>query len=95
MNPFEDRKVLRLARRLSKESICLNCFGRMFAKVSTGLTNRKRGEILSSALKLKPSKTCSVCGLLFDRLPSFSEIASKKLQKIEYSTFLVGTGLTG
>ncbi|RKX36631.1 MAG: tRNA pseudouridine(54/55) synthase Pus10, partial [Thermotogae bacterium] len=44
--------------------------------------------------KTDNKKTCVVCKNLFEELDKYVKIAEKKLKKIEFNNFLVGTKLT-
>jgi len=96
MLAFEKRKVLTIAKGVLKFGpVCDNCLGRQLANVSTGLTNRERGGILRSILKVKQTKEkCVVCDDIFKRLDEYADNAAKKLRKIEFDTFLVGTRMS-
>jgi len=93
---FEKRKVLTIAKGVLKFGpVCDNCLGRQLANVSTGLTNRERGGILRSILKVKQTKEkCVVCDDIFKRLDEYADNAAKRLRKIEFGTFLVGTRMS-
>jgi tRNA pseudouridine synthase 10 len=45
--------ILQIAERAMNYELCDHCFGRLFAKLSTGLSNEKRGYAIRSALRLK------------------------------------------
>lgn len=95
MKEFKDPKILRAAKRIAKKTkLCNNCFGRQFARVSTGMTNQKRGEILRELLGGKEPKKCSACGGLLQALQPWAVKAEKKLKGIEFSSFLVGSKLS-
>jgi len=92
---FGSENIQEIAKKiLKKGSICNNCLGRNFAHISTGLTNRKRGEILRKLLKEKKPKHCIICNDLFKNLEKWKKEALKKLKGIDYSSFLVGTKLS-
>ncbi len=93
---FEKKEILELAKKIfESRKICLNCLGRQFAQVSTGLTNKKRGEILLNLLKTKEkSEKCEICNDLFKNLDFWAERAVKKLKNKDFKTFLVGTKLS-
>ena len=88
------------ARKIVEEGpICDHCLGRQFAKVSSGLSNASRGEILKAALKergveLEEGK-CWVCNGLFEEIDTWVERARERLRDYEFSTFLVGTKVSG
>ena len=75
--------------------ICDSCLGRQFGTVSTGMTNEFRGKIIRKILEQKPLKgRCEICNGLFQGgIEKLAKKAIKKLEKIEYSTFVVGTRL--
>ncbi len=102
--------LLELARAvLSEGLICDHCLGRQFAKLSTGTTNRERGaairlvlamvadmngdELLKSEIALP--KRCWVCNGIFGELDTWASRALERLGDIEYTTFLVGTRMSG
>ena len=46
--------VLEISKKILHEGpVCDNCLGRQFAKLSTGLSNRERGQALKLALALE------------------------------------------
>lgn len=92
MKNFEDPKVLRIAKRILKYGpICNNCLGREFAQISTGLTNKKRGQIIRQILKLREPRDCSACDNLFRNLDRYAKGALEQLKGVQFKTFLVGT----
>lgn len=120
--------VLEISKKILHEGpLCDNCLGRQFAKLSTGLSNRERGQALKLALVLEGDRIyktedndsllselilcsefarktlgmggedeqCWVCLDLFKRLNEWVDEAAKALEGLEYSTFLVGTKVSG
>ncbi|MDM7919869.1 MAG: tRNA pseudouridine(54/55) synthase Pus10 [Methanosarcina sp.] len=120
--------VLEISKKILHEGpICDHCLGRQFAKLSTGLSNKERGQAMKLALVLegdriyktenddsllkelvpcsefarKTLKTegkdeqCWVCLDQFKKLDFWAEEAAKALEGLEYSTFLVGTKVSG
>ncbi|QLH74667.1 MAG: tRNA pseudouridine(54/55) synthase Pus10 [Methanomassiliicoccales archaeon] len=96
MNPLTERADKVLARY----DLCDHCLGRLFARVSTGLTNDVRGVSLRMALNLERSlegarpylhSKCYVCEDIFSSVPRFAQAAAKALEHIEFGNFLVGT----
>jgi tRNA pseudouridine synthase 10 len=74
--------------------ICANCLGRQFGMVSTGMTNQERGNIIFNMLHAKRSVSCDVCGNVFKKLPKIADEIVKRLEKVEFKTFVVGTRLS-
>ncbi len=120
--------VLEISKKILHEGpICDHCMGRQFAKLSTGLSNRERGQAMKLALVLEGDRIyknenedsllkelapcsalarktlriegedeqCWVCLDQFKKLDSWAEEAAKALEGLEYSTFLVGTKVSG
>lgn len=92
--------VIETARKITEEGpICDNCLGRQFAKISSGVSNEKRGEILKEVLRtkgeaLKEGK-CWVCNSIFDNLEAWVSKALGALKEYEFDSFLVGTKVSG
>ncbi|OPY34205.1 MAG: tRNA pseudouridine synthase Pus10 [Methanomassiliicoccales archaeon PtaU1.Bin124] len=85
---------------LSKHDLCDHCLGRVFARVSTGLSDDQRGLSLRLGLNFirvlddkEPyvHSSCYVCEEIFDNVPRFAQAAADALSKVEYNNFLVGT----
>jgi tRNA pseudouridine synthase 10 len=89
---FEKSYIKDIAKEIAGK-VCNNCLGRQFAKVSTGMTNRKRGEIIRRAIRLPEPPNCSVCNDLFKNLDKYADISIKKLKGIEFRTFVFGCRL--
>jgi tRNA pseudouridine synthase 10 len=120
--------VLEISKKILHEGpVCDNCLGRQFAKLSTGLSNRERGQALKLALALEgdliyktenndsllrelalcsafgrktlgvggEDEQCWVCLDQFKKLDEWADKAAKALESLEYSTFLVGTKVSG
>ncbi len=120
--------VLQISKKILHEGpICDHCLGRQFAKLSTGLSNKERGQALKLALVLEGDRIyksendgsllkelalcsvfarktlgtggedeqCWVCLDQFKRLDRWADEAVKALEGLEYSTFLVGTKISG
>ncbi len=91
-NPRE--KIL----ELSDYSLCVNCTGRHFAMIGTGMSNKERGELLIKFTKnkfgisLKKTGECYLCNNFFDNaIKKVVENSVKKLKEVEFKTFLVGS----
>ena len=86
---------LDIAGRALQRPLCDHCLGRLFAKLTTGMSNDQRGAIVRSLSPAAPpdpgSAGCDICGGLFDELPKFADIAARSSEGFEFSTFLVGT----
>lgn len=120
--------VLEISKKVLHEGpVCDNCMGRQFAKLSTGLSNKERGQAVKLALVLEGDRIyksqnddsllrelapcsalarktlriegedeqCWVCLDQFKKLDAWAEEAAKALEGLEYSTFLVGTKVSG
>ncbi len=104
--------ILDISRKILKEGpICDHCLGRQFAKLSTGLSNDRRGAAIKlvlamqagadrdgellEELKQNSEGKCWVCNNLFRDLDSWADKAVLSLSDYEYDTFLVGTKMTG
>lgn len=61
------------------------------AMVSTGMTNRERGRILRRVFKAGKEPKCSMCRGLFKDVNKLALKASRKLGRIEFNTFVVGS----
>jgi tRNA pseudouridine synthase 10 len=97
---LEKTEIIEIAREITKEGpICDNCLGRQFAKISSGLSNEKRGEILKAVLREKGEGVeegkCWVCNGLFEILEVWVLKALEKLKDYEFDSFLVGTKVSG
>ncbi len=86
---------LETARKLAETGLCDHCLGRMFGKVSTGMTNDTRGRLIRDALAenghpvLAPD-FCSLCENVFDMMNRFAEAVAERINSIESDNFLVG-----
>lgn len=120
--------VLEISKKILHEGpICDHCLGRQFAKLSTGLSNKERGQAIKLALVLEGDRIyksenddsllkelascsifarktlrlegedeqCWVCLDQFKKLDEWADEAVKALEGLEYSTFLVGTKVSG
>ncbi len=104
--------ILDTARKIMHEGpICDHCLGRQFAKLSTGLSNDRRGAAIKLVLAMQADadkdtglleelarsgeKKCWVCNNLFLNLDSWAGKAIYALLDYEYDNFLVGTRMTG
>ncbi len=102
---LEKTEVIETARKIVKEGlgpICDNCIGRQFAKISSGLSNAKRGQILKEVLRTKwkgeeieLQGKCWVCNGLFENLDGWVLKALDALREYEFDSFLVGTKVSG
>jgi tRNA pseudouridine synthase 10 len=93
-------EILSRATRIVREGpICDHCIGRQFAKIASGLSNAERGEQVKAALQDARVKltggTCWVCNGLFQQLDTWVARAREALRTYEFTTFLVGTKVSG
>lgn len=98
LNEAKNREKL---LEILKNDVCDNCLGRQFGMLGHGLTNIERGKTLrhfASKLtksKLKEPDTCKLCNNFFrDRINKLAISIVKKINEIEFDTFLVGTILS-
>jgi tRNA pseudouridine synthase 10 len=91
--------VNRATRIVHEGPICDHCLGRQFAKIASGLSNAERGEQVKAALQDARVEliegSCWVCNGLFQLLDSWVVRAREALRTYEFTTFLVGTKVSG
>ncbi len=97
---LEKAEIIETARKITEEGpICDNCLGRQFAKLASGVSNEKRGEILKEVLRKKGEELkegkCWVCNSLFENLEAWVSKALETLKEYEFDSFLVGTKVSG
>jgi tRNA pseudouridine synthase 10 len=97
MEEFESKleEVKKLFRILSEGGVCDSCLGRQFARISTGLTNKERGEKIRKLLSIPEAETCWICADLFENLHLWRDRAIKEMKEVEFESFHVGTILGG
>lgn len=91
-NAMSDR--LAVAGRALERPLCNHCLGRLFAAVSTGLTNEQRGlmvRIAAGSGPPAPASECHICRGLFDEVPKFAALAVRASEPYEFSTLLLGS----
>ena len=81
---------------VAREGICDRCLGRMFGKLSSGMTNDIRGSMIRDALvengkDIPAPDTCPLCDDVFDSLDIFAESVAEKVNEVESNNFLVGS----
>jgi len=83
-----DDRVLAVAANAAGRELCPECFGRVFGRLGHGLTNPERAarlrEKLGQSYSTAPTALCSVCGGLFDRLPTWVERALRAADGFEF-----------
>ncbi|MFZ2071491.1 MAG: tRNA pseudouridine(54/55) synthase Pus10 [Halobacteriota archaeon] len=99
---LENGEIIEYAQKIVRQGlgpICDHCLGRQFAKVSSGISNKNRGEILKEGLRTKgegiEEGKCWLCNGLFDNLEVWVSKAVEALKEYEYGSFLVGTKVSG
>jgi len=97
---LESEEIREIAQKIAREGpICEHCLGRQFAKVSSGLSNERRGQILKAALKANGAELqdgkCWVCNGLFEKIDLWVSKALETLSDYEFDSFLVGTKVSG
>src|SRR3989338_852399 len=89
---FDDKKILETAKEIVKKDVCNNCLGRQFALVSTGLTNKERGEKIRKFLKVKKVPDyCEICDNIFKELEEIADKTIDSLKPLDFKTLVVGT----
>ena len=89
---FDDKKILDTAKEILKKDLCNNCLGRQFAMVSTGLTNKERGEKIRKNLKVKKVPDyCEICDNIFKELEEIADKTVDRLKPLDFKTLVVGT----
>lgn len=79
--------------------ICDSCLGRLFGKLSHGLTNKERGESLRIVAGLSRNKpmekdsNCEICRGLCINLQEWVNRAIAEVSEYEFNTFLFGNRL--
>ena len=95
VDTLTDKEILNVAKKiLTKYDLCDNCFGRVFAKIETGLTNKKRGQLIKKEINYKKKieiKNCWLCLGLIEEITHFVDLINIRLKDYEYDTFLIGT----
>jgi tRNA pseudouridine synthase 10 len=90
-----NNKVLKNAENILKNyKLCNSCLGRIFAKIETNMTNKKRGKILRFGLEnfeKTKVKDCWLCQGLIDEIPHFANLIKENLKGYEFETFLIGS----
>ena len=81
---------------VAREGICDRCLGRMFGKLSSGMTNDIRGSMIRDALAengkdIPAPDMCPLCDDVFDSLDIFAESVAEKVNEVESNNFLVGS----
>lgn len=81
---------------VAREGICDRCLGRMFGKLSSGMTNDIRGSMIRDALvengkDIPAPDMCPLCDDVFDSLDIFAESVAEKVNEVESNNFLVGS----
>lgn len=102
LNEQQTENILSIAEKIMGEGpICDHCLGRQFAQLSTGMDNYQRGRAIHIAIHLarntplEEEEDCWVCNNLFKALDVWADLALEALKEYEYSSFLVGTEITG
>ena len=94
-NSLKNAEITKIAKKtIKKFKICDHCLGRIFAKIESGISNKKRGEILRCKMKNAEKievKNCWLCKGLIDEINHFADLISNSLKYYEYETFLVGS----
>lgn len=87
--------ILDKAHAVASTGICDRCLGRMFGKVSTGMTNDVRGAKIRAAIAetgmvIEPEEDCPLCEGVFDMLDRYADAVAESINSVESENFLVG-----
>ncbi len=92
---LNDKKVLKIAASILKDyKLCDHCLGRIFARIETGIDNKKRGKIVRKNLKISKStkiENCWLCSGLLNEIQHFADLISYSLKNYDFDTFLIGS----
>ncbi len=93
-NPKNEKKIVETI----EFGVCNNCLGRAFGMIGHGLTNAERGRILRKyaeekfGIKQQEPEICKLCNNFFKKdIDEITTLVVKKLQGIEFKTFLIGS----
>ncbi len=97
---LKTEEIREIAQKIAGEGpVCDHCLGRQFAKVSSGISNESRGQILKAVLKAKGVELedgkCWICNGLFEKIDVWVSKALETLSDYEFDSFLVGTKVNG
>lgn len=84
---------LEIAGSALERPLCNHCLGRLFAGVSTGMSNLQRGAIIRYLVgtPLHDSGDCHICRGLFSEVSKFGRLVEESAAPFEHSNFLVGS----
>lgn len=96
MEEWITEELLAKAAEVVKEGVCDRCLGRMFGKVSTGMTNDIRGAFIREALKEtgregEVQSPCPMCDDVFEMMDRFADAVAESVNSVESDNFLVGS----
>ncbi|MFP4588751.1 MAG: tRNA pseudouridine(54/55) synthase Pus10 [Candidatus Acetothermia bacterium] len=96
-----EREILsKTAEVLTDHDLCDFCLGRLFGKLSHGLSNQERGQALKTFLALAEDRPieeqkidagyCAICQGLFEKLEEMAEVGLNSIGGYEFDSFLIG-----
>ena len=95
---LEEAKNKEKLLKILENEVCASCLGRQFGMLGHGLTNAERGKILKefaselTNLEFKEPEICNLCNNFFkDGINEVANNIVKKLQDVEFNTFLIGS----
>jgi len=95
MNDKKNLELAKLAKKtLNSYQLCDSCLGRLFRQVKKRASNKQKGELIRTHLKLKQetnTQDCWLCEGLIGEIDHFADLISDALQEYEFDTFLVGS----
>ena len=96
MEEWITEELLEKAAQVAEKGICDRCLGRMFGKISTGMTNDVRGAKIRDALRENGREgnvqsPCPLCDDVFDLMGRFADAVAESINSVESDNFLVGS----
>lgn len=93
LSEMKKKKLEKMAKAVARtKGICDHCVGRQFAQLSTGMSNRERGELARGLVKAPKNRgKCPVCDGFFADVESLAKKIVEALDGVEWNTFVVGT----
>ena len=88
-------EILMLAKKtFDNYQLCDSCLGRLFRQVKKGPSNKQKGELIRTHLKLKQKinpENCWLCEGITEEIEHFAKLISDEFKEYEFDTFLIGS----